>query len=799
MTKTTNNKRVLFFIVQFILFCNALSWAQVSKPDKAEAKLLKESQKFEEAHEAYTVLIEASPNDYENYIDRAFCSEKLNRYEEAINDYRTALNLKPGEIDLYRKALIDYLQIENYNQATEMFSTMVQIKNKTVAAYQKMALDKIKLAEYDGAVKEINTALDYDNTNDYSHFIKGIAMDSTGNLQVAIQSYLKAISCMYLTKEYKEAKDKTAYKPYFINLAIAQRRTGSVEEALKNLNTALSYDSNDYFIYTQRAVAYTTKGDFLNAEVDFAKSLQLQDKSANTYYERGLMYKKQEKYPDAIGDFTNAILFQEKNPSAHYNRALCYQHLNKYEEAQKEFDVAKSQGYNKKAIENAVAVCKEKAYEFNKETNSPLIEMSNANNSFENKIVRVPKNKITGTIKGKVKDQSTIKSIVIDGVPANFSEGENNPTFTASIPLDNKEKVTVQVTDVYFNTTTETYDLIRTESAPPKIEMVSPFITFDKEVLPENSGITNIYVEGKIEDESLIDYVLINGEKANFSAENTNPVFSQTINIDGKDSLVIDISDIYENRKRVAYFINRTIAEEESKNPMGRTWVIFIENSDYQNLPSLEGTKKDVLMMKNALANYSISKIVYKPNMTKAQMDKFFSIELRDQINKGHVQSLLVWFAGHGRYINETGYWLPIDASKTDEFTYFPITSLKGYLSLYKLRHTLIISDACETGPAFYLAMRGETLAKDCNDWESTRLKSAQVFTSTDREKASDNSIFTKTFANVLNNVPGKCISIDKITDKVKIAVEQNQKQKPKFGNISGLEDQNGTFFFIKK
>jgi hypothetical protein len=29
--------------------------------------------------------------------------------------------------------------------------------------------------------------------------------------------------------------------------------------------------------------------------------------------------------------------------------------------------------------------------------------------------------------------------------------------------------------------------------------------------------------------------------------------------------------------------------------------------------------------------------------------------------------------------------------------------------------------------------------------------------------------------------------------------VEQNQKQKPKFGNISGLEDQNGTFFFIKK
>jgi hypothetical protein len=213
----------------------------------------------------------------------------------------------------------------------------------------------------------------------------------------------------------------------------------------------------------------------------------------------------------------------------------------------------------------------------------------------------------------------------------------------------------------------------------------------------------------------------------------------------------------------------------------------------------LEGAKKDVLTMKNALANYSVSKVIYKPNMTKAQMDKFFSIELRDQVNKGHVQSLLIWFAGHGRYLNETGYWLPTDASKTDEYTYFPITSLKGYLSLYKLRHTLVISDACETGPAFYLAMRGENKPKDCNDWESTKLKSAQVFTSSDREKASDNSIFTKTFANILNNAPDKCISIEKITEKVTTAVEQNQKQKPKFGNISGLEDQNGTFFFIKK
>jgi tetratricopeptide (TPR) repeat protein len=380
--------------------------AQDLKPSKSEARLLKDSQKYEEAHLTYSKLIEVDPTDYESYIERAFCSEKMNRYEEAINDYRTALNLKPGEIDLYRKALIDYLQIENYNQATEMFSTMVQIKNKTVAAYQKMALDKIKLKDYEGAVKEINTSLDYDNTSDYSHFIKGVAMDSIGNTQVAIQSYLKAISCMYVTKEYKEAKDKSAYKPYFINLAVAQRKTGNLEESLKNLNTALSYDANDHNIYTQRAVTYVSKSDYLNAEVDFTKALQLNDKNATAYFERGMMNKKLEKYPDAIGDFTNAILFQEKNPNAYYNRALCYQALNKYEEAEKEFAIAKDQGFSKKNIESALMVCKEKAYEFNKETNNPQIQLANLNDKEGGKSVRVPKNKPSGTIKGTVKDQS---------------------------------------------------------------------------------------------------------------------------------------------------------------------------------------------------------------------------------------------------------------------------------------------------------------------------------------------------------------------------------------------------------
>jgi hypothetical protein len=77
--------------------------------------------------------------------------------------------------------------------------------------------------------------------------------------------------------------------------------------------------------------------------------------------------------------------------------------------------------------------------------------------------------------------------------------------------------------------------------------------------------------------------------------------------------------------------------------------------------------------------------------------------------------------------------------------------------------------------------------------------KSAQVFTSAGYELAVDNSKFTATFANTLMNNKNACIPINAIVTKVTEAVATANGQKPKFGKIPGLEDMDGTFFFIKK
>jgi len=68
------------------------------------------------------------------------------------------------------------------------------------------------------------------------------------------------------------------------------------------------------------------------------------------------------------------------------------------------------------------------------------------------------------------------------------------------------------------------------------------------------------------------------------------------------------------------------------------------------------------------LANYKINKVVHKQNMSKSDMEKFFSIELRDLVRANNVSSLLVWYAGHGKFVSNTGYWIPADAKPMMNF-----------------------------------------------------------------------------------------------------------------------------------
>lgn len=247
--------------------------------------------------------------------------------------------------------------------------------------------------------------------------------------------------------------------------------------------------------------------------------------------------------------------------------------------------------------------------------------------------------------------------------------------------------------------------------------------------------------------------------------------------------------------------LNDSVSAQVNNSIMGKTWVVFIENSDYETFASLDGPTQDVVMMEEALKNYRIDRIIHKKNLTKQQMEDFLTVELRDLILSNHVNSVLFWYAGHGKFIFNTGYWVPVDATRDDESTYFNINFLREAMRAIEdeVTHLLVITDACESGPGFYQAMREGNRSVSCDDIMVSQSKSSQVFSSSGYDLAINESAFTRAFANSLKNNQTSCIPIDSIVAEVTSAVVNNKQQKPEFGKIEGLTDDNGTFFFISK
>jgi hypothetical protein len=243
------------------------------------------------------------------------------------------------------------------------------------------------------------------------------------------------------------------------------------------------------------------------------------------------------------------------------------------------------------------------------------------------------------------------------------------------------------------------------------------------------------------------------------------------------------------------------IMAQQGNNPVGKTWVVFIENSDYKSFASLAGPTTDIELMKNSLQGYYIDHVLHRKNMTKKEMEDFFSVELRDLVVKNKVNAIMVWYAGHGKFINNIGYWIPVDATLDNEFTYYNINSLRSSLAGYSVsvNNTLVVTDACESGPTFYQAMRSIPTNRNCSELFGSPSRSSQVLTSSGYEFTTDNSAFTRTFANALINNTNPCLPIENIVTQVTIEASRSNQARPRFGKIAGLEDEGGTFFFIAR
>jgi len=782
-------KKIILLISAIILSVTNINAQSAKKLLRAGKTQLKENQ-VEQASQSFTKALEMDPNMVDAYVLRAKTYTILGDQEKAIKDLDIVNKLDPKDEESWLKnANLNYTK-EDYKKASEKYASYLNIESKDLSIYSRQIQCLIIIEDYNKALFFAKKKQDVKET---------------------AQGFYEVANLEYILKNYPAA-EKSFRKAIALNSNNIKFHNGlAIDLYVQNKYDACIYETNEVFrrdknnkqAFLTRAKAYHKKIEYTRAIDDMSKVIVLyssDDDFLDNLNFRGDLYLEFSQHMNAIGDYSRVIGKDPDNTYALYKRAQAYEEITRSDEAIKDLTkVIAIAGTGALVSEEVLNDSKTKLYGLKRESEDPIVTISGDGITDNNIRVTFDKNEVEINIKAE--DENSIESLAIDGEEVMIQDNSGLVNVSRVIDITDKEKINITSKDTYGNESSTPFYIYRVENDPPAVSFSTPYATENNElILDSGMDDSRVYFKGNIDDQSLIKSISIDGVLIPFNTEELNPVFESYINLQDKTRLTIKVIDIYDNEFKQEYFLNREQALYADSSPMGKTWVVFLENSDYISFASLDGPGKDVQLMKSALSNYQVHNIIHKRNFTKEQMSRFFSIELRDLIKGQNVNSLIIWYAGHGKSLNETGYWIPVDAKRNDEFSYYSITNLKASMQVYAgdLTHTLVITDACESGPSFYQAMRSDVVVRDCGDESAIKFKSSQVFSSAGYELASDNSQFTKTFANSLVNNTNTCIPIEQIVLNVGSSVEKDNQQKPQFGKIEGLEDENGSFFFIK-
>lgn len=693
-----------------------------------------------------------------NVSDNSFKSANifyhLYRNDKAIECLDLGLLNKPKDIDLLLLKTRILFEEEKYAEAYQLSAEAIKAKDLALCYY------------YHGAS---------------AYYI--------GFLEEAEKSLEKAI--------IRDDKLADAY----LAIALMQIQQGKYEYAIDNCTMVLLLmepESIEALLLRSQAFQKTNEPD--DAISDITKAIGLSNNDSDLILERAKINFEYALYADAIHDYSIVLNNEEWVKRSLKNRALSYEQLGNNNLALQDYKKLLIVLEDETAPQVLIDSVGRKIFELGKENIKPnlVLESPLINEDLE---LKIKEGETEITVSGRIEELSELKELKVNNHSVTFfKESKGIYSFSYVMPAENLDFISITAVDLYNNISTESYAISYIETIPPRVELISP-IAGSAGVIQLETDDNTLYIEGRIFDKSNITSIKIDEVNASFTPGDYNPKFTATINVQNRNNITVTATDAFGNKSEKTYEFAKDGYLLSGNNPMGKTWVVIIENTEYQEYTNLTGPTKDVKLLSDALSRYQISKVLHKKNMSKRELERFFAIDLRDLILSNHVNSLLIWYAGHGQNVNDIGYWIPIDARQNDEYSFFNINALKASLYSYQsLTHTLVVSDACHAGESFTIAMRGaNNSSATCNDINLLTQKSALVLTSSYQEVALDNSLFTRTFANALANNPADCIPIDAIANRISKVMNKNTAQKPIFGRITGLEDKSGTFFFVTK
>ena len=704
-----------------LLSCIALgAVAQSGKAFLKEADKLMADQLFEQALEKYGFAIRTEPKLVKAYMGRAEAYGSLGRAADRANDLAQVAALMPEEPAHAIAASGAFLDLDSVPRAKALAEQATRVGPKNQAAQMALSRACLRAGDLDCATKAADQALAIKATTD-SYYLHGIVRSATKDYKTAEFDLDKVIEWNHLYEPAYVAVSEVQLALYDLYSGPTMKAR-TLEKAIEQCTRAMELNPRSTDALFTRSKAFAHQREYAKAIDDISRCIALERTDRAVFVQRALYYKGFGQHQNAVNDLNRVILADATDAQALQLRAECREANMDLDGALKDLDAAQKAlegegqlgGDQRAGFEAGRARIAALIFEQNREADPPSITVVRP--FHQGAVAKVSSSEAMVEVSGYVRDKSLLKSVTVNGKPADFSKDEKDPMFVTTLALGAEEKeIVVQATDTYGNFTSEVLTVERNEGVPPEITLTSPKGSANREITLL-AGRKEVFIEGTISDASLIRSITVNGEGASYAPDRMNPDFSIKVSLDGVDRFVVRAEDQFGNTSDQQWSVKRTaepvaavskpVPSESAPhaNPAtkGGVWLVQIENSGYRNLPAV--STADAAKMQKAFASYQIQRTISKKNLTKEQMERFFNVELRDLVRTSKVSTILLWYSGHGRTAGGKAYWIPIDGKKDDIYSFYNYGALKAQMQNYSesVTNTVVVSDAASGEASFF-------------------------------------------------------------------------------------------------
>ena len=295
--------------------------------------------KYEDAKTAIDRSIKLNPKNAIYYFEKGLLLNKVGNTDSSLKSLERAIQIKPEGEYYYWKGIVNQ-QLNNLTKADADYKSAIKNGFETPELHNNYAILLLGNENFSEGLIHINRAIELDKKYAQAYSARSKLHLYLLNVDSACIDKTTAYNLGY--RKFFEIPDSVcngsdATKWKFVGDLCASSKL--YKQGIKAYTKLIdnNYYHSDYFL--NRGYCYYKIKDYINAEKDYLKALELPNAAKDLLYDNlSLLYYDQNNFIKSIEFSTKRIELNPKNHVPYIDRGLCYRKLKKFKEAEKDFN-----------------------------------------------------------------------------------------------------------------------------------------------------------------------------------------------------------------------------------------------------------------------------------------------------------------------------------------------------------------------------------------------------------------------------------------------------------------------------